>query len=99
MAVAGDKQMKKARAAVNLSRAGNGDIADFDGAVAQLDATETGMALVEAGHQLRQVDEQRAELNVVAQALAELELATGYRAVVLEVSAPPLRIVAPAVWV
>lgn len=96
MAVAGDKQMKKARAAVNLSRAGNGDIGDFDGAVAQLDATETGMALVEAGHQLRQVDEQRAELNVVAQALAELELATGYRAVVLEVSANNGSSVAPA---
>ena len=85
MTVIGRGQAKAVRDTLALARARAGKIQAFDVAAAQLDPAARGLALREAGHQLRQADEQLIELKAVAEALRQLEQAGAYRAVVLEV--------------
>ena len=86
MAVMDDRNARMAREAVALARKGAEGIQEFDAAAARLGPAETSLALREAGRQLQQAHQQLGELRQVADALAQLNQATAYRAVVLEVA-------------
>ena len=72
---------------LGLARGKASKLQHFDQAVEQLDAPQRALALREAGRQLHQADRQLSELQVVAEALKQLEKAGAYRAVVLEMCA------------
>lgn len=85
MTIVDGDQVKKVRDTLALTQARAGKIQAFDQAASQLAPAEQAMALLEAGHRLRQADQQLIELKTVTDALEQLEQAGAYRAVVLEV--------------
>ena len=76
MTIVDGDQVKKVRDTLALTQASAGKIQAFDQAASQLAPAEQAMALLEAGHRLRQADTQLIELKTVTDALEQLEQET-----------------------